>query len=90
MAYAPPPAFSVSFADIGSLHIIEEGELALRVDGDPHVEHVSRGDVVLLPRGDSHRIGAAGPDAPGRPAGSAERSRSATRRRATCSGASRP
>jgi AraC-like DNA-binding protein len=64
VAYAPPPAFSVSFAGIGSLHIIEEGELALRVDGDPHVEHVSRGDVVLLPRGDAHRIGAAGPDAP--------------------------
>ncbi|GAA2292493.1 hypothetical protein GCM10010149_45180 [Nonomuraea roseoviolacea subsp. roseoviolacea] len=28
----------------------------LRVDGDPHVEHVSRGDVVLLPRGDPHHI----------------------------------
>jgi AraC-like DNA-binding protein len=28
----------------------------LRIDGDPHVEHVSRGDVVLLPRGDSHHI----------------------------------
>ncbi|HXT91883.1 MAG TPA: hypothetical protein VN714_21830, partial [Trebonia sp.] len=36
-AYAPPRGFSVSFADIGSLHIIEEGELALRIDGDPRV-----------------------------------------------------
>jgi AraC-like DNA-binding protein len=46
----------MSFAGIGSLHIIEEGELALRIDGHPHVEHVSRGDVVLLPRGDAHHL----------------------------------
>jgi AraC-like DNA-binding protein len=65
-AYAPPRGFSVSFADIGSLHIIEEGELALRIDGDPRVEHVSRGDVVLFPRGDRHHISDAGEhDAPG-------------------------
>lgn len=60
VAYAPPRTFSVSFADIGSLHIIEEGELALRIDGDPHVERVSRGDVILLPRGDPHHISDAG------------------------------
>jgi AraC-like DNA-binding protein len=60
VAYAPPGTFSVSFADIGSLHIIEEGELALRIDGDPHVERVSRGDVILLPRGDPHHISDAG------------------------------
>lgn len=65
-AYAPPRGFSVSFADIGSLHIIEEGELVLRVDGDPRVERVSRGDVVLFPRGDRHHVSdAGGPDAPG-------------------------
>jgi AraC-like DNA-binding protein len=64
-AYAPPRDFSVSFADIGSLHIIEEGELELRVDGDPRVERVSRGDVVLFPRGDQHHISdAGGPGAP--------------------------
>ncbi|WP_214413176.1 AraC family transcriptional regulator [Sphaerisporangium fuscum] len=56
VAYAPPRTFSIGFADVGSLHIIEEGELMLRVDGEPHVEHVSRGDVVLLPRGDPHQI----------------------------------
>ncbi len=61
VAYAPPRTFSIGFADIGGVHMIEEGELALRIDGDPHVEHVSRGDVVLFPRGDSHQIG----DAPG-------------------------
>jgi AraC-like DNA-binding protein len=60
VAYAPPRTFSVSFADIGTLHIIEEGELVLRIDGDAHVEHVSSGDVILLPRGDPHHISDAG------------------------------
>jgi AraC-like DNA-binding protein len=57
VAYAPPRAFSIGFADAGSLHIIEEGELVLRLDADAHVEHLSRGDVVLLPRGDAHHVG---------------------------------
>ena len=56
VAYAPPRTFSIGFADVGSLHIIDEGELALQIDGNRHVEHVSRGDVVLLPRGDPHHI----------------------------------
>src|ERR1700691_6456219 len=56
VAYAPLRTFSIGFADVGSLHIIEAGELALRIDGSPHVDHVSRGDVVLLPRGDPHHI----------------------------------
>lgn len=60
IAYAPPRFFSIGFADIGSLHMIEEGELALRIDGDPRVERVGRGDVVLFPRGDPHHIGDAG------------------------------
>src|ERR1700733_5592044 len=66
VAYAPPRTFSVGFADTGSLHIIDEGELVLRLDGGPRVEQVSRGDVVLLPRGDAHHISSApGNDAPG-------------------------
>jgi AraC-like DNA-binding protein len=65
VAYAPQQAFSIGFADLGSLHIIEEGELDLQIDGDPHVEHLSRGDVVLLPRGDAHHISGTGKrDAP--------------------------
>jgi AraC-like DNA-binding protein len=64
VAYAPRPAFSIGFADIGTLHIIEEGELVLRIDGDPHIERVRRGDVILLPRGDTHRISDAGTPAP--------------------------
>jgi AraC-like DNA-binding protein len=60
VAYAPPSAFSIGFADTGCLHIIEEGELVLRIDPNPRVEHLSRGDVVLLPRGDPHYISDAG------------------------------
>jgi AraC-like DNA-binding protein len=56
VAYAPPPTFSIGFADTGTLHIVEQGELVLRIDGDEHVERVSRGDVMLLPRGDPHHI----------------------------------
>jgi AraC-like DNA-binding protein len=53
---APPPTFSIGFADTGTLHIVEQGELVLRIDRDEHVERVSRGDVMLLPRGDPHHI----------------------------------
>jgi AraC-like DNA-binding protein len=56
VSYAPPPEFSIGFADIGSLHIVEQGDLMLRVDADPDVKYLSRGDVVLLPRGDRHTI----------------------------------
>ena len=56
VAYAPQRTFSVGFADVGALHIIEEGELVLRIDGGPHAVRVSGGDVILLPRGDPHRI----------------------------------
>jgi AraC-like DNA-binding protein len=60
VAYAPLPTVSISFADIGTVHLIDEGELVLQVDGDPHVQRVSRGDVILLPRGDAHHISDAG------------------------------
>lgn len=60
VAYAPPRAFSVGLTGIGSLHIIEEGELALRVGGNAQAERVRRGDVVLLPRGDPHHVSDAG------------------------------
>jgi len=66
VAYAPPPTVSISFADIGTVHLIDEGELVLQVDGDPHVERVRRGDVILLPRGDPHHISDMGTSAPAR------------------------
>lgn len=56
VAYAPPQNFSIGFTDIGAVHIIEEGELALQIDGDPHVERAGRDDTILLPRGDAHHI----------------------------------
>lgn len=60
VAYTPAPPFSVEFADRGSLHIVEEGEVTLRIEGSPHVEHLRAGDFVLLPRGDAHSISDAG------------------------------
>jgi AraC-like DNA-binding protein len=60
VAYGPLRAFSAGFAGIGTLHLIDEGEVVLRIDGDPHVELASHGDVVLLPRGDPHHISDAG------------------------------
>ena len=96
VAYGPLRTFSVGFTGIGTLHIVDEGEVVLRIDGIPRVERASQGDVILLPRGDPHHISDAGEQAhpgatdPSRRAGSAEPSRSATRRRATCSRASPP
>ncbi len=60
VAYAPLRTFSIGFAGLGSLHIVEEGEVVLAIDGDGRVEHLGRGDVLLLPRGDAHHIGDAG------------------------------
>jgi AraC-like DNA-binding protein len=56
VAYAPPPSFSIGFADIGTLQIIEQGELRLKIDGNERAERLQRGDVILLPRGDAHHI----------------------------------
>jgi AraC-like DNA-binding protein len=60
VAYGPLRTFSVGFAGIGTLHIVDEGEVVLRIDGVPHVERASHGDVILLPRGDPHHISDAG------------------------------
>jgi AraC-like DNA-binding protein len=60
VAYGPPRTFSVGFAGIGTLHIVDEGEVVLRIDGVPRVERASHGDVILLPRGDPHHISDAG------------------------------
>jgi AraC-like DNA-binding protein len=63
LAYGPLRTFSVGLAGIGTLHIVDEGEVVLRVDGVPHAERASRGDVILLPRGDPHHISDAGEQA---------------------------
>ena len=56
VAYAPLRNFSISFTATGTLHIIEAGELMLRIDAKRDVERVGRGDVILLPRGDPHDL----------------------------------
>jgi AraC-like DNA-binding protein len=60
VAYRPPGTFTVAFSGIGALHIVDEGEVALRVDGRPRVERAGQGDVILLPRGDPHQLSHAG------------------------------
>ncbi|NUS12151.1 MAG: AraC family transcriptional regulator [Streptomyces sp.] len=67
-AYSPPAGFSIGFSGIGTLHIVEEGEVLLRIDGTPHAERAHPGDVILLPRGDPHHVsdpGGPGDAAPG-------------------------
>ena len=63
VAYGPLRTFSVGFAGIGAMHIVDEGEVVLRIDGVLHVERASQGDVILLPRGDPHHISDAGEQA---------------------------
>ena len=63
VAYGPLGTSSAGFAGIGALHIVDEGEVVLRIDGVPHVERAGHGDVILLPRGDPHRISDAGEQA---------------------------
>jgi AraC-like DNA-binding protein len=66
---AAPPNFSMGFTGVGNLLFIDAGELALRIDGDPHIHLLRRGEIVLLPRGDAHEISDAGnrTDAASRP-----------------------
>jgi len=71
VAYAPSGPFSIGFAHVGTLHIVEDGHLALRMEVDRHAEVLGRGDVALLPRGDPHRVGDDGPDPAGAAAGAA-------------------
>jgi AraC-like DNA-binding protein len=59
-AYGPGRGATVSFPASGAVHLVDEGELTLRVDGQRSAERLGRGDIVLLPRGDAHRISDAG------------------------------
>lgn len=58
-AYGPLSGSPVAFSGVGAVHMIEEGEVALRTAGDRTVERAGPGDVILVPRGDPHRISAA-------------------------------
>src|SRR5581483_1406531 len=59
-AYGPLGSASAGFSGVGALHIVEEGEVVLRIDGTSRVERARCGDVVLLPRGDPHHVSDAG------------------------------
>src|SRR5579884_727520 len=59
-AYGPLGSASAGFSGVGALHIVEEGEVVLRIDGTSREERARCGDVVLLPRGDPHHITDAG------------------------------
>jgi AraC-like DNA-binding protein len=68
VTYGPLRTSSVGFAGIGALHIVDEGEVVLQIDGVPHAERATSGDVILLPRGDPHRISDASEDGASQPA----------------------
>jgi len=54
--YGPPPTFSIDFVGMGTLHIIEQGELCLALDRNEQFVRLSRGDVALVPKGDHHLL----------------------------------
>lgn len=56
MAAYGPDAASVALSGTAALHIVEEGEVVLRIDGSRNAERARAGDVVLLPRGDAHHV----------------------------------
>jgi len=74
-AYGPPRTSPVGLSGSGALHLVDEGEVALRIDGAPHVERARAGDVILLPRGDRHDISDAGASGAGSPVGGGESAR---------------
>src|SRR6516225_3789455 len=63
VAYGPLRTFSVDVAGTGTLHLVDEGAVVLRIDVVRHVQHAGQGDVILLPRGDPHHISDAGEQA---------------------------
>lgn len=53
----PSSPFAIAFdGSTGVLHIVNQGEFAMQVDGQPEVRHYHRGDVLLLPGGARHTI----------------------------------
>jgi AraC-like DNA-binding protein len=64
VAYGPLRTSSAGFSGTGALHIVDEGQVVLRIDGAGRAERASHGDVILLPRGDPHHISDAAEPAP--------------------------
>jgi AraC-like DNA-binding protein len=53
---APPWGFSVDARDAGSFHLLLAGDGWLEADGAEEPIRLHRGDVVVLPRGNGHRV----------------------------------
>jgi AraC-like DNA-binding protein len=58
---SPPWGFGVAARDAGSFHLVLAGEGWLEVEEAEGATHLRSGDLVLLPRGNAHRV----KDAPG-------------------------
>ncbi|MUL77934.1 AraC family transcriptional regulator [Mycolicibacterium sp. CBMA 226] len=70
--YTPPTVpFNIAMPGQRLLHIVERGEVRLQVGGDPPIT-LGDGDLVLLARGDGHRL-QAGPSVPVRDLADADR-----------------
>ena len=64
-AYGPRAVAPAAFCGTAALHIVDEGDVQVRIDDLGLVERVRGGDVILLPRGDRHEIGDATGTEPG-------------------------
>jgi AraC-like DNA-binding protein len=53
---APPWGFGVEGRDVGSFHMVLEGQGWLEVEGRMDPIRLERGDLVILPKGDGHRV----------------------------------
>jgi len=54
---APATPFAISFGHPGgTLHIVNDGQFELELDGHPHAHRYERGDVILLPARGPHVI----------------------------------
>jgi AraC-like DNA-binding protein len=54
---APQAPFAISLAHAGgTIHILNEGEFELQLDGERHTYHYGQGDVILLPAGRAHVV----------------------------------
>jgi AraC-like DNA-binding protein len=69
---APVTPFAISFGHLGgTLHIVNDGQFELRLDGQRHAYRYERGDVILLPAVQPHVI-RDGKQVPARPLASTD------------------
>jgi len=61
--FTAPWGFGVRARELGSFHVVVAGDCWLEVEGEPEPRRVEAGDLVILPRGEVHRLR----DRPGSP-----------------------